>query len=318
MKISVCIFASWIFHRASVLGDATLDTMTDPVMVKNYEETGDMFGDEDIEITADGKASKGPTIWKIVGKKFIDISVSAGNKHVFGLDENRGLWHRGGYYGEWEASQSPGNFVEIDTNGDGTAVWAIDTEGTGWLRQGYHAEWEKLSGFVLTFIGVSADGVNVWGVNNRGVAYWRPGKSETSYWEQRAGAVTAVTTSGDGKSVWAVNKSGDTFCWDPKKAGGFAKGKGNWQAYSRQYNIGIKFKSIDIAADASVVYAASFDNELYAATDCFDPKFNKEYKKENGEWTKIAGPKVSRVSVEAYGEYIWAIDDVGDVLYIKV
>jgi len=319
MKISSCIFASWIFHAASVLGDATPDTMIDPAMVKDYEVTGDMFGDEDVEITADVEESSEPKWFKVSGgKKCIDIAVSAGNKHVFALDENRGLWHRGGYFGEWEESQSPGNFVEIDTNGDGTAIWAIDTEGNGWLRQGYTAEWEKLSGFVLTFIGVSADGVNVWGVNTKGVAFWRPGKSETSYWQQRAGAVSVVSTSGDGKSVWAVNKSGDSFCWDKNKAGGFAKGKGNWQAYSRQYNIGIKLKSIDIAADASIVYAASFDDELYYATDCFDPKFDKTYKKENGEWKKIGGGKASKISVEGYGKVIWAIDADNEVWMVKV
>lgn len=318
MKISSCIFASWIFHTASVLGDATIDTMIDPAM--DYKGIGDLFGDEDAEIAAD--AEEFAPVWFKVsgGKKFIDISVSAGNKHVFALDENRGLWHRGGYHGEWEASQSPGTFVEIDVNGDGTAVWAIDTEGTGWLRQGYTAEWEKLSGFVLTFIGCGADGVHVWGVNTKGVAFFRPGKSETSYWQQRAGAVSVVTTSGDGKSVWAVNKSGDSFCWDKDKAGGFAKGEGNWQAYSRQYNIKMKLQSIDVAADASVVYAATTDNEIVYATDgdCSDPKWNKTYKKENGAWKKIGGGKASKISVEGYGEYIWAIDDNKEAWYIKV
>jgi len=286
------------------------------MLARNYEKVG---YEVDLEIKADSEDTfiSGVNWRKVEGKKMIAIATSAGNKHVFGLDEDHNLWHRGGFYGEWEESESPGTFNEIDVNGDGTAVWAIDNKGDGWLRQGYDVEWEKLSGFALKDVTVSADSVNVWGINTKGVAYWRPGKSETSYWAVRAGSVTKIAVSGDGSKVWATNGSGDTFCWDWKKAGGFIKGKGNWQAYSRQYNIGIKFKSIDVAADGSIVYAASYDNELYMATDCFDPQYEKQYKKEDGGWTKVEGGKAAKVSVTGYGDYVWAIDGNNDVWYIQ-
>jgi len=316
MKVIACIFTSWFINAASVLGDVKLDTLAESAMARNYKETGDLFGDEDFEIAADSNDTGGPTWTKVEGKKMIDIATSAGNKHVFGLDEDHNLWHRGGIYGEWEKLESPGTLKDIDVNGDGTAIWAVDNKGGSWLRQGYDAEWEKLSGFFLSYVSVSADSVNVWGINSSGVAYWRPGKSVTSYWQVRAGAVTKTAVSGDGGIVWAVNGSGDTFCWDLKKAGGFSKGKGNWQAYSRQYNIGIKFKNIDVAADGSIIYATSYDNELYTATDCFDPQYLKQYKKENGGWTKVEGGKAAKVSVTGYGDYVWAIDGDNDVWYI--
>lgn len=262
---------------------------------------------EDSYMTAD--AGEGACSVKKIDGKMKDVAASAGNKHIFGLDMDGKLFHRGGVFGKWEPQDEgvAGSFKEVDINGDGTEVWAVANDGVVWLRQGYNSDWEKLTGTVLTFITVSADSESVWGATVNSNIFWRPGKKigNNAYWRGVGGVLSQVGVSGNGLTTWAINPKGDTFC---------NKGPGThaaaWNAMSRAKTTGIKMKMLDVAADASRVWAVSSDDKVYYRDACSGNCAGC-----GGEWID-SGVSAAQLSVAGYGDRVWATTVAGDVLFI--